>query len=199
MGVKSNDPDNALPWNNPPAIPPPTTPPMPCEIKSLVVGSVFSDKSRMALFAILSEPKHAVPASAHDADTDIDVRPIGAPLKMAIEAPRVKPAIAEIATRAAVRSTSSIMLDVVIDIEDRDGGVGGSSIAAPDELSFPGLFSDIFATAGTPIELVGWWWRFACSLALALWLAWLGCGCFGWLGWAVAVGCGVGGRRRAFF
>ena len=118
MGVKSNDPDSTLPWNNPPAIPPPMTPPMPCETKSRVVGSVLSDKRRMALFATLSEPKHAVPASAHDAETDIDVRPIGAPLKMAIEAPRVKPAIAEIATRAAVRSTSSIMLDVVIDIED---------------------------------------------------------------------------------
>ena len=107
----------------------------------------------MALFATLSEPKHAVPASAHDADTDIDVRPIGAPLKMAIEAPRVKPAIAEIATRAAVRSTSSIiMLDVVTDIEDRDGGDGESSIATSCELSFPGLFSDITAAAGTPIS-----------------------------------------------
>ena len=105
----------------------------------------------MALFATLSEPKHAVPASAHDADTDIDVRPIGAPLKMAIEAPRVKPAIAEIATRAAVRSTSSIMLDVVTDIEDRDGGDGESSIATSCELSFPGLFSDMTAATGTPI------------------------------------------------
>mmetsp|Transcript_16136 Transcript_16136/g.26876 ORF Transcript_16136/g.26876 Transcript_16136/m.26876 type:complete len:120 (-) Transcript_16136:171-530(-) len=119
MGVKSNEPDNTLPWNNPPAIPPPTAPPRPCETKFRVVGSVPSDKSRIALLATRSVPKHAVPASAHDADTDMAVRPIGAPLKMAIEAPRVKPATAEIATRAAVRSTSSMMmLAVVVDIGD---------------------------------------------------------------------------------
>jgi len=91
---------------------------MPCEAKSRVVGSIPSDKRRIAVLATRSVPKHAVPASAQDADTDIAVRPIGAPLKMAMEAPRVKPATVDIATRAATLSTSSMMLLAVVDIGD---------------------------------------------------------------------------------